>query len=332
MDQQTATKFDIEALGKAFETGDAGAVLAFYSDDHEHIEIDADAPPNSPRTRTGADAVQYMHDAFGMMAANGVKVRLENPVVSAKRAACTLSCNFPDGRRMLANTIFDLKDGKIIFRTQLGGSVEGGTTVVDDRIYVDTEAGDLLCLDRNDGSIIWKSHLGSTDSNSTPAVVNGFVYTAAEDGIIRSYKADTGELVWTYKAEGGLNQKTKEKNGFWASPIVSNGRLYIGCNSGYLYCLSADKGELIWRHLVRAAIWGTSPVVDDRVVFGDKSGYIYELNADNGDLVCELKIGDNVDATPAVLDGRVYVGAFNGKFYCLGEDETANKQDLSPTK
>ncbi len=97
-----------------------------------------------------------------------------------------------------------------------------------------------------------------------------------------------------------------------------------------MYCLSADKGELVWKHLMRAAIWGTSPVIDGRVVFGDKSGYLYILSADNGDLITELKIGDNVDATPAVLEGRIYVGAFNGKFYCLGEDEGAGKAAASP--
>src|SRR5205823_5947928 len=89
---------------------------------------------------------------------------------------------------------FDLNDGHIIFKTQLGGSVEGGTAVVDNRIYVDTEAGDLLCLNADDGSIIWKARIGA-DSNSTPAVVNGFVYTAAEDGVVRCYTQETGELV-----------------------------------------------------------------------------------------------------------------------------------------
>jgi hypothetical protein len=110
---QTATKFDIEALARAFESGDAGDVLAFYTHDHEHIEVDSDAPPNSPRTKRGEEAEQYIRDVFGMMASNGIKVRLENPVVGEKRAACTLSCNFPDGRRLLSNTIFDLKDGRI---------------------------------------------------------------------------------------------------------------------------------------------------------------------------------------------------------------------------
>ena len=122
---------------------------------------------------------------------------------------------------------FDLKDGHIVFKTQLGGSVEGGTTLVEGKIYVDTEAGELFCLSAEDGSIIWKSRIGA-DSNSTPAVVNGHVYTAAEDGVVSCYQQATGELVWKYKAGGGLNQKTKEKNGFWASPIVSRDRVYIG--------------------------------------------------------------------------------------------------------
>ena len=68
MSEQPGARFDIEALGRAFEAGDADGVLAFYSDDHEHTEIDSGAPPNSPRTRTGAEAAQYMRDAVGMMA------------------------------------------------------------------------------------------------------------------------------------------------------------------------------------------------------------------------------------------------------------------------
>ena len=114
MSEQPGTTFDIGALGRAFEEGDAEAVLAFYSGDHEHTEVDSGAPPSSPRTRTGTEAVQYMRDAVGMMSANGIKLRLENPVVASERAACTLSCNFPDGRRLLSNTIYDLKDGKIV--------------------------------------------------------------------------------------------------------------------------------------------------------------------------------------------------------------------------
>ncbi len=34
-------------------------------------------------------------------------------MVSSDRAACTITCEFPDGRRLVSNTIYDLKGGKI---------------------------------------------------------------------------------------------------------------------------------------------------------------------------------------------------------------------------
>ena len=129
----------------------------------------------------------------------------------------------------------------------------------------------LFCLDPADGKTIWKSKIGA-DSDSTPAVANGFVYTAAEDGVVRCYKQDTGELVWNFATDGAHLGRASEKIGIWASPIVSNGKVYIGAGNGYMYCLSAEKGEVVWKYKARGGIWGTAPVVDGRVVFGDKAG------------------------------------------------------------
>ena len=110
MTAKERTQFDIEALKRAFEANDAEKVLEFYSSDLEHIEIDAGAPPKSPR-KTGAE---YIANAIEGAAQAGIKLRMENPVVGEDRAACTITCEFPDGRRLVSNTIYDLKDGKII--------------------------------------------------------------------------------------------------------------------------------------------------------------------------------------------------------------------------
>jgi outer membrane protein assembly factor BamB len=183
-----------------------------------------------------------------------------------------------------------------------------------------------------DGEIIWKARIGA-DSDSTPAVANGLVYTAAEDGIIRCYKQATGELVWQYKAEGGLEKRyPKERSGIWASPVLWNNRVYIGSNNGYLYCLTADEGRLVWRTQAGAPIWGTSPVVDGRVVFGDKSGRMHMLSAETGEPLWDLKIGDNVNATPAILGGRIYIGAFNGLLYCLGANTEERREQATNSK
>ena len=109
-----ATRFDFDALARAFEVGDAEAVLGFYADDHEHIEIDSDSPPSAPRTRVGAEAAEFMRSDVGYMATNGIKIGLDNRVVGDERAACTISLTFPDGRRLLSNTIYDLRHGKVV--------------------------------------------------------------------------------------------------------------------------------------------------------------------------------------------------------------------------
>ena len=124
-----------------------------------------------------------------------------------------------------------------------------------------------------------KSSTTSADSDSTPAISRGFVYTAAENGVVYCFRQSNGELVWKYQATGGT---TKERSGFWASPIVVNGRLYIGSSNGYLYCLTADKGEVVWRYKARGSIWGTSPLVDGRLIFGDKAGWLHAVSAEDG--------------------------------------------------
>src|SRR6266536_4539966 len=108
--RQAQTRFDIAALTRAFEALEADKVLEFYSSQLEHIEIDAGAPPRSPR-RSGT---AYIGQAIEGAAQAGIKLHMENPVVGDDRAACTITCEFPDGRRLVSNTIYDLKDGKII--------------------------------------------------------------------------------------------------------------------------------------------------------------------------------------------------------------------------
>jgi len=227
----------------------------------------------------------------------------------------------------------NLADGSLIYKT-LVGSIEGSVTFKDDRVYLGTEQGELFCLNPADGQTIWQAKIG-VDSDSTPAVGNGMVYTAAEDGVVRAYNQGSGELAWHFVTEGAQLNRASEKKGIWASPILHKGKIYIGAGNWYLHCLTADKGELVWRYKAHGPIWGTAPVVDDRVVFGDKAGWVTVVSAVDGKLISEIKIGDNINSTPAVLDGQIYIGAFNGKLYRLElapKAEEAEKAESSRQK
>jgi ketosteroid isomerase-like protein len=102
---------DIGAFRRAYEQWDIDALLDLYADDVEVIQIDRDNPPSSPKVRQGKDVLRGM---FEHCASAGVRASVENTVVDDSRAAATVTCEFPGGRKVVANGIFDLEDGRIV--------------------------------------------------------------------------------------------------------------------------------------------------------------------------------------------------------------------------
>jgi ketosteroid isomerase-like protein len=111
MTVRTRTSFDLETLSRGYEEWDLDALLGLYADDVELIQIDRDHPPSSPRTRQGKEVLRGM---FEHCAAAGVRATVENALADEDRAAATITCEFPGGRKLLANSIFELERGRIV--------------------------------------------------------------------------------------------------------------------------------------------------------------------------------------------------------------------------
>ena len=111
MTADTRTAFDIDSFRRGYEEWDIEALLGLYADDVELIQIDRDNPPSAPRTRHGKDMLRGMLEHC---AAAGVRASVENTVADGQRAAATVTCEFPGGRKVVANGIFDLDNGRIV--------------------------------------------------------------------------------------------------------------------------------------------------------------------------------------------------------------------------
>ena len=116
MTVKTSTSFDLEAFRRGYEEWDIDALLALYADEVELIQIDRDNPPSAPRVRHGKEMFKGM---FEHCAAAGVKATVENAVAGEHRAAATVTCEFPGGRKVVANGIFELEDGRIVRERQV---------------------------------------------------------------------------------------------------------------------------------------------------------------------------------------------------------------------
>jgi ketosteroid isomerase-like protein len=111
MTVQSETALDLGTFKRAYEEWDIDALLGLYAEEVELVQIDRDNPPSSPRVRRGKDVFKGM---FEHCAGAGVKATVENAVAGPDRAAATVTCEFPGGRRVVANGIFELDDGRIV--------------------------------------------------------------------------------------------------------------------------------------------------------------------------------------------------------------------------
>jgi ketosteroid isomerase-like protein len=112
----TNISFDLEAFRRGYEEWDIDALLALYADEVELIQLDRDNPPSAPRVRHGREMFRGM---FEHCAGAGVKATVENAVAGEHRAAATVTCEFPGGRKVVANGIFELEDGRIVRERQV---------------------------------------------------------------------------------------------------------------------------------------------------------------------------------------------------------------------
>ena len=84
--------------------------------------------------------------------------------------------------------------------------------------------------DVTDSAVVWKlkTHIGKYAS---PLLVDGLIYTAAEESFVTCIEAATGKTVWTERIGGK----------YAASPIYADGRLYFPSQDGNTTVLKAGR-------------------------------------------------------------------------------------------
>lgn len=128
-------------------------------------------------------------------------------------------------------------DGKVFF----GSSV-------DDKVYA---------VDSEKGKIHW-TFFAEGPVRFAPSVWKNMVYFGSDDGNVYCLKADSGELVWKYRA--GPSGEKVIGNGrmisLWpvrTSVLIDDGIVYFGAGvfpyeGTYICALDAEKGSVIWRN------------------------------------------------------------------------------------
>jgi outer membrane protein assembly factor BamB len=134
--------------------------------------------------------------------------------------------------------------------------------------------GDLLAVkpggqgDVTDSHVAWRfnSHVGKYAS---PILVDGLLYTVAEESFITCLEPATGQVVWTGRIPGR----------YAASPIYADGRLYCCNQQGASVVLKPGRAFEVLATNTLANGFMASPAASDQALFLRTRTHLYRVEA-----------------------------------------------------
>jgi outer membrane protein assembly factor BamB len=212
----------------------------------------------------------------------------------------------------------------------------------------------LVCLNKNTGKIVWEDNSPGTNiifgEFASPLVIEADggaqVIAPQGDGWARSFKAQTGKLLWKFDINPKAARRMFDRNLFLNSPVFHQGRVYLaggrgvegGEGPGRLVCLDPSKrGDLSLELEARpgtgkpnpnsGAVWhfdelgrtmSNVAIHDGLVVAVGFGGFVYCLDAATGRNHWKHDMGAHLWGSPLIADGKIYVGDEDGDF-CVFE-------------
>jgi outer membrane protein assembly factor BamB len=120
--------------------------------------------------------------------------------------------------------------------------------------------------DLSETNVVWKlkTHVGRYAS---PILVDGLLYTAAEESFVTCIEAATGQVVWTERMGGK----------YAASPIYADGRLYFFSQEGITTVLKPGRAFEVLATNTLADGFMASPAVGGKAFFLRTRSHLYRV-------------------------------------------------------
>ena len=212
------------------------------------------------------------------------------------------------------------RQGRPVWRADTAGRNDASSPVVEDgRVYF-SSGTEFFSLRADDGSLVWRTPSGRAGrpgqyAYSSPALVGGTIYTAANDAVFYALDAGTGAVKWRYETSGG--------NPFLFSPAVAEGRLLAATGEFNPYACAVDlaTGIAAWSFKAPgASFFLSSPAISNGTAYlgmGAPDQTLFALDLATGVEKWRRTLGYSntfgFTSSPAVVGSLVIVGASQAK-------------------
>lgn len=176
----------------------------------------------------------------------------------------------------------DLSKRTGFLSANLSALLSGGLTIDGDKIFIGTERGTVIALNKDDGQVVWDVEVAG-EALSKPTVSNDLVMIHTSNGQLQALDVNSGEIKWTVNMDTPSLSLRGE-----SAPAVAFGAAIVGGDNGRVSAVLLSQGQLIWQQRISQVTSSTE---------------IGRLN--------------DVDMSPIIDDGKVYAIAYNGTLAAL---------------
>lgn len=200
---------------------------------------------------------------------------------------------------------YDYREGIVRWSRSLGG-IESSPLRFGNKLFVTTLSGYLYCLEKSDGSEIWRFET-KQPIRSSPATDGKLVVFGCDDGNLYAVDIETGKLSWKFKASRSV----------FATPSIYRGTVFFGSVGNAFYAVRINDGSLVWKYDAGGKIYATPAFYEDLVFFGATDGVLTALKIADGSPVWRFKARSIINSSPVVSGQIVYVGSLDKHVYGL---------------
>jgi len=220
----------------------------------------------------------------------------------------------------------DARTGDLKWKQTLPGGWVWGSAVVDDGlVYVPTVSGYAVCLDAENGNIVWM-YPTALSVPAEPAIEDDLVYFGSWSRSLYAFNKKTGEIVWK------VNGITLDSG----TLIAKDGKIYVPHHNNILMSFDAKTGELVsvgnkdkndkglYSNFNASPAFGNTRAfftarVGNGLVGVPLTSKVYCIDPSTAKVLWTFPDGGGLSA-PALADGKVYIASGNTPFFfCLDQ-------------
>ncbi len=196
-------------------------------------------------------------------------------------------------------------NGMKVWENRLGSPVTSGMVMDNDAIFLSTADEKLHAVEKEKGSTVWSQELGG-------AVINNLSPVVTPEAV---FIATSRGAVYSFSKRGKRNWKTSLSAGVFETPLLVNGTVLLSTADGKLYALKSSRGSEQWVRDVGSKF--KIAFLNDTIYTVGYYGLVRALKADTGDVLWTRDLKEPMVINPLMLRDRIVLASTKGRVVAL---------------